>query len=60
MLKTVGIVAAVAILCAVAATFAQSNFLVSTESMKPKFSRLNPLEGFKRLFSLKSLVETLK
>jgi flagellar biosynthetic protein FlhB len=60
VLKTVGIVAAVAILCAVAATFAQTNFLVSTESMKPKFSRLNPLEGFKRLFSLKSLVETLK
>ena len=58
--KTVGIVAVVAILCAVAATFAQTRFLVSTESMKPKFSRLNPLEGFKRLFSLKSLVETLK
>ncbi|MBD5084757.1 MAG: flagellar biosynthesis protein FlhB [Clostridiales bacterium] len=60
ILKTVGIVAAVAILAAVAATFAQTRFLVSTESMKPKFSRLNPLEGFKRLFSLKSLVETLK
>ncbi len=58
--KTVGIIAAVAILCAVAATFAQTRFLVSTESMKPKFSRLSPLQGFKRLFSLKSLVETLK
>ena len=58
--KTVGIVAAAAILCAVAATFAQTKFLVSTESMKPKFSRLSPLQGFKRLFSLKSLVETLK
>ena len=55
-----GIIAAVAILCAVAATFAQTRFLVSTESMKPKFSRLSPLQGFKRLFSLKSLVETLK
>ena len=58
--KTVGPVVGVAIVCAVAATFAQTQFLVSTESMKPKFSRLNPLEGFKRLFSLKSLVETLK
>ena len=58
--KTVGPVVAVAIFCAVAATFAQTRFLVSTESIKPKFNRINPLEGFKRLFSLKSLVETLK
>ena len=58
--KTVGPVVAVAILCAVAATFAQTRFLVTTEPLKPKFSRLNPLEGFKRLFSLRSLVETLK
>ena len=60
VVKTVGIVALAAILCAVAATFAQTRFLVSTESMKPKFSRLSTLQGFKRLFSLKSLVETLK
>lgn len=60
VVKTVGIVALAAILCAVAATFAQTRFLVSTESMKPKFSRLSPLQGFKRLFSLKSLVATLK
>ena len=60
ILKTVGPVVAVAILCAVAATFAQTRFLVSTESIKPKFNRLSPLQGFKRLFSLKSLVETGK
>lgn len=60
MLQTVGPLAAVAILCAVASTFAQTKFLFSTESIKPKFSRLNPLEGIKRLFSLKSVVETLK
>ena len=58
--RTVGLLAAVAVLCAVAATFAQTRFLVSGESIKPKFSRLNPLEGFKRLFSLKSVMETLK
>ena len=28
--------------------------------MKPKFNRINPLEGFKRLFSLKSLINALK
>ena len=58
--KTVGPVLLVAILAAVAATFAQTRFLVSTESMKPKFSRISPLQGVKRLFSLKSLIETLK
>ena len=58
--KTVGPIALAAILCAVAATFAQTRFLVTAEPLKPKFSRLNPLEGVKRLFSLKSLVETLK
>ena len=60
MAKTVGPLVAVAILCSVGATFAQTRFLFSTESIKPKFSRLNPLEGIKRLFSLKSIVETLK
>ena len=60
ILKTVGPVVAVAVLAAVAATFAQTRFLVSTESIKPKFNRISPLQGFKRLFSLKSLVETLK
>ncbi len=58
--RTVGLLAAVAVLCAVAATFAQTRFLVSGESIKPKFSRLNPLEGFKRLSSNKCTVETLK
>ena len=58
--RTVGLVAAAAILCAVAATFAQTRFLVTTEPLKPKFSRLNPLEGFKRLFSLRSVVDTVK
>ena len=39
-------------LCAVAATFAQTRMLVSGELMKPKFSRINPIEGFKKIFSL--------
>ena len=46
--------------CAVVATFAQTRLLVSSELMKPKFSRINPLEGFKRLFSLKSVINALK
>ena len=47
-------------LLAVAATFAQTRLLVSAESLKPKFNRISPLQGFKRLFSLRSVVEALK
>ncbi len=45
---------------AIAATFAQTRLLVSAESLKPKFNRISPLQGFKRLFSLRSVVEALK
>ena len=45
---------------AIAATFAQTRLLVAGESLKPKFSRINPLQGFKRLFSLRSVVEAIK
>ena len=48
------------VLAAVVATFAQTRLLVSFETMKPKFSRMNPLQGIKRLFSLKSIIESLK
>jgi len=47
-------------LLATTATFAQTRLLVTGESLKPKFSRINPLQGFKRLFSLRSVVEALK
>ncbi|ENY70983.1 flagellar biosynthetic protein FlhB [Aeromonas diversa CDC 2478-85] len=32
----------------------------STEAMQPKFSKLNPLSGLKRIFGVQSLVELLK
>lgn len=35
-------------------------FLFSTESLMPKFSRMNPLAGLKRMFSKTSLVELFK
>ena len=47
-------------LLAVAATFAQTKLLVTGESLKPKLNRISPLQGFKRLFSLRSVVEALK
>lgn len=60
LVQTVGPILAVTVLCAVAATFAQTRFLVSGESIKPKFSRISPLQGIKRLFSLRSVIEALK
>lgn len=57
---TAGPILAVTVLCAIAATFAQTRFLVSGESIKPKFNRISPLQGIKRLFSLRSVVEALK
>ena len=38
----------------------QHGFLLSWEPLKPNFSKINPLAGFKRLFSSRSLVEMVK
>lgn len=38
----------------------QVKWHVTTKPLKPKFSKLNPVNGFKRLFSPNSLVELLK
>lgn len=45
---------------AILATFAQTRMLISSKLLEPKFSRINPLQGFKNLFSLKSIIEALK
>jgi len=60
LIRTVLPITLVTAFCAITATFAQTRLLVSSELIKPKFSHLNPLEGFKRLFSLKSVVNALK
>jgi len=38
----------------------QSGFLLSSEALAPKWTKLNPASGLKRLFSLRSLVELVK
>jgi len=35
-------------------------FVFSTEPIKPDFKRINPAEGFKRIFSMRSFIEFLK
>ena len=49
-----------AALTGILATGIQTRFLFSYESMKPKFERINPLQGIKRMFSLRSIIELLK
>ncbi|MGB5986176.1 MAG: flagellar biosynthesis protein FlhB [Desulfobacterales bacterium] len=51
---------AAVLMAGLAANIAQVGFFVSGEALTPKFSKLNPLQGFKRLFSLRSFVELTK
>lgn len=45
---------------AVLANIAQIQFLFSTEPLQPKLSKINPIQGFKRIISAKSLMELAK
>ncbi len=38
----------------------QSGFMFTPKAMAPKFSRVSPLEGFKRIFSKRTLIELVK
>lgn len=40
--------------------YLQVGFLFTTKTLKIKFDRLNPVEGFKKIFSKKALVELVK
>lgn len=57
---SIGLFAIVVIIVSLAATFLQTQMLITAETLKPKLSKINPIEGFKRLFSLRSVIETLK
>lgn len=47
-------------LVAFLADYVQVKWKVTTKPLQPKFSKLNPINGFKRIFSVHSLVELLK
>ncbi len=49
-----------ALVTALAASIALGGFNVSTEALQPKFERLDPLKGLKRLVSWKGLLELVK
>ena len=56
MLGTVMLPLVVLSACAIVANLIQHRPLISGEPIKPKFSKISPLAGFKRLFSTDSLV----
>jgi flagellar biosynthetic protein FlhB len=51
---------AVMIVVAILSSVALGGFNVSVEAMQPKFSKLNPVKGMKRVFSVKGLMELIK
>ena len=63
-LKTIAFTLAPLLLIVFAAVIIVENFqtglLFSTESLKPKFENLNPINGFKKFISLKQYIELLK
>ncbi len=63
LLRTLLIVAPIlsaAVLAGVISSYMQVGYLFSPEAIKPKLDKISIISGFKRLFSVKSLVEMVK
>ncbi len=56
----VGLILFLIMLAGVIGAIGVGGWLVSAKPIQPKLSRLNPLEGLKRMFSMKALVELFK
>jgi flagellar biosynthetic protein FlhB len=54
------VLASAVMVIGVAAALAQGGFYVASKSVKPSFSKLNPLSGIKRLFGMQTLWEGAK
>jgi flagellar biosynthetic protein FlhB len=59
-LKIIWPILLLAMLFGVLIHVAQTGFLLTGKALKPKMSRISPLEGFKRIFSTRSLIELFK
>lgn len=51
---------AIVMLAGVVGNIMQFGFLLTGEGLKVQLKKLNPIEGFKRIFSMRSLIEFLK
>lgn len=58
--KATAPVLAIALLTGIITGYAQIGFLFTLETLSPKFSRINPINGLKRIFSLRGAVELTK
>src|SRR5699024_3670263 len=56
MLPLLGLLLVIGVLSSVAL----SGFLLSAKAIEPKFERMSPLKGLKRLFGMSTLVELVK
>ncbi len=59
-LKTVLPVALVVLVISLAVNLLQVGFIFSLEPLMPQLDRINPISGFQRLFSLRSIAELVK
>lgn len=50
----------IAIVAGITANLVQVGFMVTTDPLKMKLEKINPLKGLKRMFSVRSIVELLK
>ncbi|MCQ6280184.1 flagellar biosynthesis protein FlhB [Bacillus sp. EB600] len=50
----------VALAAGVVANIAQVGFMFTSEAIMPKLEKINPISGFKRIFSMRSIVELIK
>lgn len=60
LILLLGPIMIVALLAGVAANYMQFGFLFSTEAIQPKLEKIDPIKGFKRIFSVRAIVEMLK
>lgn len=58
--RLVGPFMAAALVIGLVSQAAQVGFLFTTKPLQPKLERINPLSGFKRIFSKRAIVELLK
>ncbi|MDF0725171.1 flagellar biosynthesis protein FlhB [Cytobacillus sp. S13-E01] len=56
----VGPIMLIAIVAGVAANLMQIGFLFSIESIQMKLNKIDPIQGFKRIYSIRAIVEMLK
>jgi len=60
IMKIAGPLLIIVMIAGIISSFIQVGWHPTLEPMTPKFNKLNPIEGFKRIFSTRSLVELAK